>query len=419
MKKKTVSELWEDIFFDYEILVKLQKNLVYQINADQIRKYKEPRLMTKFDTSESRPRIFKENNLGILPVRNGEYVIGRFSMYNEIPKQDSNHKSVLMPSYIKTIDPDSIYSEANALHVASITGMLEDFVGENITQTISGRMRASGFSFSIKSSDGGKDPLIEIDGPQIEIDGGYEGPNCVYLVEAKNYHGENFIIRQLYYPYRFWQDKLEKEVVPIFFTYDSGVYTLFKYSFSDKLNYSSIVLDKKESYIVEYSGSKERIDAMISSIGTATGVEQEGIPFPQADSFTRVIDMLSMFMESNLSSKEVAEAFSFDVRQGNYYIAAGRYLGLLEEDGNIKYRLTPVARELLSSSVQSRNLGFAKQILQHKVFQSAYQKLANNELNRDFVISILCKEIGLSIETARRRSSTVVSWCKWIRNSNM
>ena len=38
--KKTVSELWEEIFKDFSILDKIKENKWFKITADQIRNYK-------------------------------------------------------------------------------------------------------------------------------------------------------------------------------------------------------------------------------------------------------------------------------------------------------------------------------------------------------------------------------------------
>ena len=43
-------EKWELLFERYEIEKKVSENGLFYISADQIREYKEPRLMTKFDT---------------------------------------------------------------------------------------------------------------------------------------------------------------------------------------------------------------------------------------------------------------------------------------------------------------------------------------------------------------------------------
>lgn len=68
--KKTISKLWEEIFNDYDILKDIEKFGYFKITADQIRKYKEPRLMAKFDFFKQLPNIFKVNGLGILPIKN-------------------------------------------------------------------------------------------------------------------------------------------------------------------------------------------------------------------------------------------------------------------------------------------------------------------------------------------------------------
>ena len=119
--KKTVAELWEDIFNDYDIINAINTNGYFIISANQIRPYKEPRLMTKFDFSSQVPPVFKNNNLGILPITNGEYIIGKFNMFENISntKYDEIEPiKVSLPDFIETIDPDNIYSESNALNVA-------------------------------------------------------------------------------------------------------------------------------------------------------------------------------------------------------------------------------------------------------------------------------------------------------------
>ena len=197
--KKTVAQLWEEIFADYNILDEIKENGYFKITADQIRVYKEPRLMAKFDFSKQLPKIFKENDLGILPIRNGEYVIGKFNLFENIKNtkyEEINIKKVELPSFIETIDPDNIYSESNALNVASLSGMFKDAFDEELYETIQGKMRTNTFDFIISSNK--VENNIEVNGAAIEIDGGYESKSKVVLVEAKNSMPEDFIIRQLY-----------------------------------------------------------------------------------------------------------------------------------------------------------------------------------------------------------------------------
>ena len=157
--------------------------------------------MAKFDFSRQLPSVFRDNDLGILPIKNGEYIIGKFNLFETIKNtkyEDIDVKKVELPSFIETIDPDNIYSESNALNVASLSGMFRDAFNEELYETIQGKMRTNTFNFVISSNN--IDNNIEVNGAAIEIDGGYESKSKVVLVEAKNSMPEDFVIRQLYYP---------------------------------------------------------------------------------------------------------------------------------------------------------------------------------------------------------------------------
>lgn len=164
MIKNTVSELWNEIFYDFDIINHINKYEYFKITADDNRKYKEPRLMTKFDYSRQLPNIFKDNKLGILPIKNGEYIIGKYNLFKNI--LNTKYEDIIpikkhMPSYIETIDPDNIYSESNALNVAFLSGMIKDTVVEEVIETIRGKMRATGFKFDIDGELGTQSITIE------------------------------------------------------------------------------------------------------------------------------------------------------------------------------------------------------------------------------------------------------------------
>ena len=48
---------------------------------------------------------------------------------------------------------------------------------------------------------------IEVHNSQIEIDAGYEGLQKLALIEAKRDLSIDFLVRQLYYPFRTWKDR--------------------------------------------------------------------------------------------------------------------------------------------------------------------------------------------------------------------
>jgi len=73
------------------------------------------------------------------------------------------------------------------------------------------------------------------------------------LIEAKNFSAKNVIIRQLFYPFRQWQEQTNKKVITLFFDKASGedVYSIWQFEFSDPNNYNSIKLVKSGKFRIE------------------------------------------------------------------------------------------------------------------------------------------------------------------------
>lgn len=411
--RKTVSDLWTDIFNDFNILDEIKKNGVYIITANDIRKYKEPRLMAKFDFSKQLPSIFKENNLGILPIRNGEYLIGNFNLFERIPNYDHIPVNKLeLPRFIETIDPDNIYSESNALNVAMLSGMLNDALNDELYETIQGKMRANNFNFRINGN------LIEVNGAAMEIDGGYESANKIVLVEAKNTMPEDFIIRQLYYPYRHWKEKVLKDIIPVFFAYENGIYNIFVYEFIDINDYNSLNLLEIKRYIISNKTSDELKMELFNNTEIIKELPQDIVPFPQADRFSRVLGTLESINSGINTAKLIAEEFDFDIRQGKYYIDALRYLNLVQKSNNYgEYELTPFGLMACNVDSKTRNAMLIEEILKHEPFYKVYRAYLNNNImpNKIYVKEVLKVSIlNMSEETINRRASTIKSWVQWI-----
>ena len=417
--KKTVAQLWEEIFTDYNILNEIKENGYFKITADQIRVYKEPRLMAKFDFSKQLPKVFKENDLGILPIRNGEYVIGKFNLFENIKNtkyEEINIKKVELPSFIETIDPDNIYSESNALNVASLSGMFKDAFDEELYETIQGKMRTNTFDFIISSNE--VENSIEVNGAAIEIDGGYESKSKVVLVEAKNSMPEDFVIRQLYYPYRHWKDKVTKEIVPVFFAYDNGVYNMFIYSFEDLYNYNSLKLNKIKRYMISSKSAETVKKEIFQNIELVNELPQDEVPLPQADSFSKVIGALELISNDVNTANDIANELEFDNRQGKYYIDALRYLELVQKgDKYGEYKLSPYGFALVNIDIKTRNEKIIGLILKHKPFYDVYKYFIENGelLSRKDIKDIIRKYIPeMAEETVNRRASTIRGWIQWI-----
>jgi len=420
MTNKTISKHWEDIFAEYNILEKVKNNGLFNITANQIKEHKEPRLMAKFDTSSVLPAIFKNNNLAILPNSRNSYIIGDFALYHHFEESPKKFKHIHIPSIYETINKDSISSEAVALNALGLTGALDDFLGEsNLRTTISGRMTTDDFAFNISNHDNSAVQHITVKGSQMEIDTSYENENTFVLIEAKAVIHEDFLIRQLFYPYFYWHNHVQKPIKPIFVIYVNGIYRIMEYEFRDPNNYSSINLVREQSYSLENAAvSLEEIIAISRNIKFVE--ENTNVPFVQADTFENVITLIEHLNNGSMTPEEVTELFDFTDRQTDYYYNAARYLGFAEKsrqiNGDKLICLTEKGKGLFKVSYENRQIAFIKAILEHRIFNDAFQWAVNNTnpLDRKRISNRLL-ELGCCKEgVAERRASSVLHWIKWI-----
>lgn len=245
---------WKKIFDDYNILEHDFSVAPFELKASQIKAScqdfkgtaeKEVRILCKQDTRESRPDIFKEHNLFLLPKKNGSYYIVKGEGYVDIPKITTeiiDYKSKLDFKLESSTVGDS---EMQHLDLAYASSLVRTFMNDDsLLLTIRGRKYTPEFTFNV-----GKQTL-NIESVQTEVDAGYEGRDKIVLIEAKNSDVGNTIIRQLYYPYRQWKQQTSKNVYLLFFDRDkdSNVYNIWQFEFADEYDYNSIKLVKSGRY---------------------------------------------------------------------------------------------------------------------------------------------------------------------------
>lgn len=382
--------------------------------------------MAKFDHYTNLPKIFKANNLSILPITRNKYIIGYFDTYMKVD-YDSNLEAtaVEFPVGIDSIDPTNLYSESSALSCAFNSGIINDLLGgsENVFYTVSGRMSTGTFDFSIKRKLDNSTYQIDVSNSQCEIDAGFESDKQFLLVEAKLYEVSDFLIRQLYYPYRLWSSKTSKEVIAVLMTYSNSnnTFSFFLYKFDNVLDYNSIRLVAQRDYVLAPENvQREDISEVFSSITIVP--EPKNIPFPQANEFGRLIDLLTLLLDKELTKEEIAANYQFDTRQVNYYTDAGRYLGLINKyfDKSTRERtfcLTNDGRNLLNKRYKAKILSLVTKILEHEVFFKAFKYTTDYGVipNKDETCKIISSfNFGINSTTISRRSSTVRRWVEWI-----
>jgi len=144
--------------------------------------------------------------------------------------------------------------------------------------------------------------------------------------------------------------------------------------------------------------------------------EPKGIPFPQADKFDRLIDLISLLLENDLTPNEITENYQFDKRQTDYYTSAGKYLGVIEKQGKI-FTLTNEAKDILCQSYQLKYLKLIEKILSYKVFNQAFKlslKIANIPSKKQITQIMSESDLEIGKTTIGRRASTVKGWIYWI-----
>lgn len=410
---------WESLFDKYHILAEIERNGQFIISANQIKEFREPRLMTKFDHKTNLPNIFIANGLSILPISRGDYVISSFSAYKEFDEPSQEIQRISIPSYIQSLMPQFLVSEAIALNCAKACGILNDFLEDDeLVPTVSGRMSSDSFEFYIDTALGTRN--IAVSNSQIEIDAAYEGVHYLSLFEAKRDLSDDFLIRQLYYPFRVWSERVTKTVKPIFLIFSNGMFNLYQYRFENPQNYNSLKLMKQKNYVIATEICLADIENLLRTVPL---VREPDISFPQADRMSRIINLIELLDEKPMTKQDITSEYAFDERQTNYYTDAGRYLGLIDkaydEDGNILFQLSSCGRRIMSLGYKERQLAIVTQILMHEVFNETLKlHLQCGEMpNKQTIIQIMKRSNLYRIEadsTYLRRSSTVVGWVNWI-----
>lgn len=424
----TANEAWQKLIEKYNILNKVESDGVFHIKASEIKEFKEPRLMAKWDCTAALPSVFKKNNLNILPDSRNSYVVGDFLLYEDIPELTesvSKMDYIELPEY-ETVDVNNISSEANAINVLVLSGILDDFLQEEGTvETFNGRMGTGEFEFVVNTFRGSKQK-ISVKNAQCEIDGGFENENDVIIMEAKNVLNEDFHVRQLYYPYRLWLNKVSKPIRLIFSVYTNMIFRLFEYRFADENDYSSIELVKTKNYSLQ--DTTIEIEDLIEVRKTTAVLykdDQNGdlnVPFIQANSFERVISLLENIKDNPMTAEQIAELMEFDERQSDYYYNAGAYIGIFEkkkDDGQKKVFLTKLGKEVFSLNYKKRQLKFVELILQHQIFAECFDMVIQNdgEMPDKKTIENLMRKYNVCNEgQIIRRASSVQGWLRWLFN---
>ena len=413
-------DAWERVFNRMPVAETLARDGIFRISADELKLHggREPRLMAKIDTLAERPAILAEHGLALFPVRNGHYALfpdpeGKsfFSFGGEETSAVRAFRSTVDLNLYDTYPRGQESSESQALDFAFLSSLLPSFCGDAAMRlTLRGRFFSGSFAFATPR----RDLAVEVSRVQIEVDAGYEGDQGIYLIEAKRGRREDFHIRQLWYPYLHWSARTRKRVVPIFFAYSNGQYFLTEFAFGEA--FGDVRAVRNRAYCLEEPRAAVDLPALLAA--TVAGAEPEGA-FPQANDLDKVVDLVLIASNGNVTKARIAEAFGFEERQGDYYANAAAYLGLLRR-ADAAFEITGAGiafnalrsraertRALVGRMLAIPSLREAVRLLVERGFRA--EKIAAGEL-----ADVIRERTGLGASTPGRRASTLRAWLGWI-----
>jgi hypothetical protein len=247
---------WKKIYHDLHLDKHDFDARPYEISAVDIKKAcqafkktneKEVRILCKQDTRDSRPSVFKDRGLFLLPIKNGKYLIIKGEGYIDIPDIPKIAEEYASKLDFELKSSEIGDSEMQHLDFAYASSLIRTFTNDpSLVLTIRGRKFTPKFNFKVGKFN------VNVEGVQTEVDAGYEGKDQIVLIEAKNIKTKDVIIRQLYYPFRQWSIATGKKVTTIFFQKDNrnNLYSIWQFGFKKEDDYNSIELILAGKYII-------------------------------------------------------------------------------------------------------------------------------------------------------------------------
>lgn len=434
---------WQRFFEHSKALPAIQQEGHCYITADRLKQHgrREPRLMAKIDTLAERPKAFKEHGLSIFPVRNGEYILFPDPEERTFYRFGDEIEHLPIQQHISTADllaydsfPGSQrLSESQAIDFAHLSGLLQHFTQDSQLQlTIRGRAFSGAFHFYPPQNT----HRVDVGHVQIEIDAGYESPTAIYLIEAKVGQRGDFNIRQLYYPYLEWKKRSLKRIVPIFLVYTNGKYYLTEFHLTEA--FGELYAVRSACYVVDEQPRPQlSLGHLLADLPPAAALSEPAVPYPQADDLDKVLDVVALigtqeirvdaasFTTKFTTKAEIAHAFEFDERQGDYYANAGCYLGLLQRQSG-GFALTALGAAYLQTRSRAlRNEMVVRQLLQRPTYRALLAQLcAENfdlaRLTRTQIAETIATHTILGGTTPNRRGQSVRSWLAMLlRNADL
>jgi len=417
------SFVWRTILSQPDYQNELVRRGYFEISSKELNAFSRPldgpdaRILVKFDSRRQIPRSLDEAGLFPITISKATFAVGDFQVFSELPPvEEGDLRVIRFESPHDALNTQTVTSESVALLLALSSGLLTEYVGNELELSFFGKVVMGAFDFSVRRGSGDS-VEFSASNTQIEIDAIFENATEMLVMEAKIGRPSDFNIRQLYFPFRHYQNRTKKTIRPILMIYSKGVFEFIEYRFTDIYDMSSFeIIGTRVFAVLAPDSNLQRLREI--ALAPAHFSPSESTTFPQANDFYKVIELVKFSKRKTVTSEQIRRHLGVVERQVNYYIQAAAYLGLVEKttDG---VRATALARDLLSAKARERDFELASLLVQiptiGKCFLFAIENGRLPSIEEAAVELADQKDLmGINDTTKRRRLSTAISWTKWI-----
>ena len=143
--------------------------------------------------------------------------------------------------------------------------------------------------------------------------------------------------------------------------------------------------------------------------------EDKKIPFPQANDFNKIYNLICMDDESKLIDKEYLKSYLNlgTERQIAYYLSACEFLGVINR--NKEY--TELGENIRNTNSDLRIVMICKIIISLPVFGEVFllNYLYDEKSSQEDIAQLISVLYGINnYEVCKRRASTVSKWLEWV-----
>ena len=392
MKKLSINQAWENVFDKMpEIDEEINKYGYFDIDSRILNEYKEARNMCYHDNLKKIPEFLQAKELSVLAIRNGRYRLAHTRPFVKLPTlYNTNHGKKEMfelPNYLLTMSSKNIKNESRALEAALLSGMLDYVFSDDGVRLVSrGRERCEAFDFTLPDiRHRTRKQGYQVEGVQIEVDGGYEGKYGIHLVEAKMYRLEGLSLRQTMYPHIHYQKLFgcKKPISSYFLFFDRSSLTYHFHQLNfDKFELNERIYDDLPVIPSKYiqcglakSGELQSdFIERLNGVPVNNDITDECRPFPQANDFSKVLALFEKVHRKNVIHwNNLFIDFTVDPRQFRYYSDALRWLRLVEFDSKSReFSITERGRQIGSFDANKQIFEIAKSALSNDLFNQVY-----------------------------------------------